>query len=287
MFSGIPLAALVTKMLATACVVMAVSWSVGAFGPIIGGALAGLPMILGPGFYFLSAQSSAAFVAQAASYALLSMSATQFFLLAYIAMAAKQAPPEGATLPWSGPATKHHSPWLCLASAASAWLLTALVLRLLPAQPLVGVVIFIATTFLCWHAGKHFLLPTQPIKRKAGLALLVARGMLAGTLVAVVTSASQWLGPTEAGLLLAFPIGFTVVAVTAHQKYGRETVIATLYSALLGTASLATFCATLAVTSPHWSAGMALITAIAASVSMTLLLLFRGRILAKLRQQRH
>ncbi|EJC60766.1 inner membrane protein YccA [Alcaligenes faecalis subsp. faecalis NCIB 8687] len=48
-------------------IVFLVSWSVGVFGPLIGGALAGLPMVLGPGFYFLSQQFPADYVQQAAT----------------------------------------------------------------------------------------------------------------------------------------------------------------------------------------------------------------------------
>ena len=39
------------RMGATAAVVVAVTFAVGRFGPLVGGALAGLPVVLGPGFY--------------------------------------------------------------------------------------------------------------------------------------------------------------------------------------------------------------------------------------------
>ncbi|MGE8685536.1 MAG: hypothetical protein ACN6PJ_00285 [Achromobacter sp.] len=262
LLSAVPLEALAVRMLATAFVVMAVSWAVGAFGPLIGGALAGLPIILGPGFYFLAAQAPAAFVAQTASYALLSLCATQCFLLCYIAAAAKTPP------------------WLCLACAVSAWLAAALVLRLLPAHPAAGALLFIAVTALCLRLGRRFVLPRGPAKGKAGFGLLAVRGLLAGTLVAVVTGASQWLGATGAGLLLAFPIGYSVVAVTIHQKLGTASLIATLYSALLGTASLAAFCAALAFAAPRWTADAALAAALAASMTLTLGLVLRRRHLA-------
>ncbi|MCY1516644.1 hypothetical protein D9M68_512900 [compost metagenome] len=262
LLAHVPLEALAVRMLATAFVVMAVSWAVGAFGPLIGGALAGLPIILGPGFYFLSAQASPAFVAQTAAYALLSLCATQCFLLAYIATAEKTRP------------------WTCLAYAVGAWLLAALVLRLLPASALSGGIMFVLVTGLCLRAGRRFLMPRGPARGKAGFGLLLLRGLLAGMLVAAVTTASQWLGATGAGLLLAFPIGYSVVAVTIHQKLGSANLIATLYAALLGTASLASFCAALALAAAHWTANAALAAALMVSMSLTLGLVLRRRAVA-------
>lgn len=261
-FSHIPLEALAARMAATAFVVIAVSWAVGRFGPVIGGALAGLPIILGPGFYFLIAQAPEAFISQAAAYALLSLCATQLFVLAYIASARKARP------------------WMSLACAIGTWLLVASVLRLLPAQPLLGVLLFSAATLACLRLGRRFTLSKPASAGKAGLGLLLARGVLAGSLVAVVTAASGWLGSVGAGLLLAFPIGYTVVAVTIHQTQGAADVIATLYSALRGTASLAGFCAVMAMAVPHWSAPVALGAALATSVLITLCLVFRQRVRA-------
>ncbi|CAM4135337.1 hypothetical protein GCM10027565_33660 [Bordetella tumulicola] len=260
LFFDIPLDALAVRMLTTAFVVMAVSWAVGAFGPVVGGALAGLPIILGPGFYFLAAQTPTAFVAQAASYALLSLCATQFFVLAYIAMAGKQPP------------------WVCLAYAVGAWLVAALVLQFLPAQPIVGVFMFIVATGVCRRIGRRFIVPEASTRVSAGLGLLIVRGILAGILVAVVTSAHHLLGSTGAGLLLAFPIGYTVVAVTIHQKMGAASVVAMLHSALLGTISLAGFCAVLANAIEHLTAHTALGVALVASMSITVVIIFGKRI---------
>lgn len=254
LFSDIPLEILTIRILTTAFVVIAISWAVGKFGPIIGGALAGLPIILGPGFYFLAMQVPAAFVAQAASYALLSLCATQFFLLAYITTAGNLRP------------------WVALACAIGTWVLAALLLQLLPARPLVGALIFIVATCICLRLGQRFVMHGSPPKGRAGFGLLAMRGILAGALVAAVTTASHWLGSTGAGLLLAFPIGYTVVAVTIHHTLGIASVIATLYSALLGTASLAGFCLTLALTASSLPPSAALGIAIIISVLITTVL---------------
>ncbi|QEI08901.1 hypothetical protein FXN63_25870 [Pigmentiphaga aceris] len=260
--STIPVEALAVRMLTTALVVMAVSWAVGVFGPIIGGALAGLPIVLGPGFYFLAAQAPASFVSQAATYALFSLCATQCFVLAYIAMANRL------------------SPWTCLMSVVGVWVLATFAFQLAPGQVHVGIILFIVTTALCWHLGRRFLSSTNSAKGKTGWGLLAARGLLAGALVAVVTSASQTLGATGAGLLMAFPIGYSVVAVTIHQRFGSASLIATLHSALLGTSSLAGFCAVVALAVPHWPINVALGSALITSVLITSGLVLRRHLMA-------
>lgn len=257
--SAIPVFELLVRMAATASVVVAVSWAVGAFGPRIGGALAGLPIVLGPGFYFLAQQAPADFAARAATYAVLSLCATQCFLLAYVIAAGRK-----------GPAS-------ALGIAFLAWACGALVARQAPGWPLAGAVLFALATLTAWRVGGPFVPAAPRAKGKAGVVLLLVRGGLAGLLVAGVTTAASWLGPADAGLLMAFPIGFTVMALTIHQQMGAAVVAATLHSALLGTVGLAGFCFTLALTLPHWPPLMALAAGMAVSVGVTLLLLTRHR----------
>lgn len=266
-FSGVPLGILFIKMFTTAFVVMAVAWSVGIFGPLIGGAIAGLPIILGPGFYFLVAQESVSFIHQAAVYSLLSMCATQFFLLAYIATA------------------RRGKPLLSLGCAFVSWLTSVFLFQLLPIRPIVFIVLFLITTSGCQYLGAKFLSSESTAKGNAGFGLLLARGLLAGVLVAAVTTASQWLGPVGAGLLLAFPVGFTVVSITIHQRFGASSVIATLHSAMLGTASLAGFCIAMALTVRHLPPSVAFVIALATSSFITLGLVFRHRLPSMLKKR--
>lgn len=72
------------RIITTAAIVIIVTTSVGTFGPVVGGLLAGLPIALGPGFYFLLDTVSVKFLAQTATFSLLALSATQAFLLTYI-----------------------------------------------------------------------------------------------------------------------------------------------------------------------------------------------------------
>jgi len=258
--SEISLDALVVRMAATTFVVVAVAWAVGVLGPLIGGTLAGFPAILGPGFYFLIKQAPVLFVSQAAAYSLFSMCAVQLFLLAYI-MAARR---------------KRIA--ISLGYAVATWLASALIFQLLPPQPWLGITLYIILTLICLHASVRCASPVLAVAHRAGVGLLVVRGLLAGGLVGVVTTLSHWLGPNGSGVLLGFPIGLVVVAVTIHQTYGSANVIATLRSALIGTSSVAGFCAVLALLLPHLAPDIALVAALLASVFITLALILKGRL---------
>lgn len=247
------------RMGATAVIVIAVSWSVGAFGPWVGGALAGLPMVLGPGFFFLIQQSPPAFVSETATYALLSLSATQLFLLAYI-LAARKARPLAA-----------------LGAAILTWALAALVCRQLPPWPGLGLVLFVAVTLGALRATAGLVCGTPSPAGKAAFHVLVFRGLLAGALVASITKAADWLGSAGAGVLLAFPVGYTVISTTVHEKLGAATAITTIRSALGGGASLAVFCLLMAMLPRHMSSWHALLAATVGSVLPTLVLVLRSR----------
>lgn len=259
LWSVIALDEALIRMLATAAVIIAVTCSVELFGPVVGGILAGLPITLGPGFYFLIAQAPTAFIGQAAAYSLLSLCATQCFLLTYILTA------------------QHTQPARALTFAILSWGAVAALLHPLPPTLWLGASLFALTTLFCLRRGRIAIQPAEDTEGKAGLVSLLLRGLLAGLLVAGVTAASHLLGATTSGLLLSFPIGYSVISVTLHQKIGRITATTTLYSALIGTTSLAFFCGVLSlaisVAPPYAALGIALV----ASATVTSTLAFRRR----------
>lgn len=252
MLGEIAAGALAIRMIATAVVVIGVALAVARFGPAVGGRLAGLPIVLGPGFFFLIRQEDARFVATAASFAILSLVATQLFLLVHVAVSGRAAP------------------LAALLAAVGAWAGAALVLRWFPAAPLAAIALFTLATLGARRLGRGFLRPVRRIARTENTGLLVMRGLLAGLLVAVVTTLAGRLGATAAGLLMAFPVGYTVLSVTIHEQMGAGIAAATLYSAMLGTASLAGFCGTLALLAPLTGGWPAFAAALAVSLAITL-----------------
>lgn len=254
LLSDIAVGQLLIRMVATAIVVIGVAIAVGRLGPAVGGRLAGLPIVLGPGFFFLMRQADAAFVSSAAAHAILSLTATQLFLLVYVATARRVAP------------------IVSLLLAICAWSAAAMAFRAIPAEPLAGIALFALVTLLAWQAGRVFVRSTPARRGAENRRLLLLRGLLAGLLVAVVTTLSDRLGPTGAGLLMAFPVGYTVLSVTLHEQMGADVAAATLHSAILGTISLAGFCGTLALLAPVLAGWGAYLAALAASLVITLAL---------------
>lgn len=167
--------ALLIRMLSTALVVIGVSWSVGAFGPLVGGALAGLPMVMGPAFFFLAQSAPPAFVSHAATYTLISLAATQAFVLCYLVLSLK------------------HRPLACLGLALCAWSATAVACRWLPASPWLGAALFACVTAGAIRASRPLVNAAAAIKGKAGWPTLLLRGALAGAMVASITMASGLL----------------------------------------------------------------------------------------------
>lgn len=252
------LAELATRLVATAAIVVVVTVAVERLGPRVGGALVGLPIVIGPGFFFLIGEHGPAFGAGAAAASLLSLCATEAFLLAYCAAAR-----------WG--------PWPAIAAASGAWVIGVLILARLPSMPLLGLALFACSVAVARRIGRRFLSADRGRALRGGLVLLLLRGLLAGVLVAAATLAAGGLGAGWAGFLLTYPIGFSVVSITIHQRSGVETVTATLHAAMLGTASLAAFSFTLAVTIVAWGPAAAFATALLAGVVVTTLLTWRSR----------
>lgn len=247
-------------MATTAFVVVLVALAVRRFGALIGGALVGLPIVLGPGYFFLLEKSTPAFVAETASFSLLALCATQTFLLAYMATA------------------KAGSSARSLAAAASVWVVSIAVLKSLPANPFIGLLAFLFITVVTYRAGLRFVSETRVEKGREQNGLLLLRACLAGLLVASVTIGAKRFGAGVSGLLLAYPIGFTMVSVTIHQQYGNAHVIAVLHSGILGTVSLGGFCFTLAMTLPLLPEQAAFLTALTVSCVITLAMASRTRV---------
>lgn len=238
---SLELGAFLLRALATATIVIAVTLAVSRLGSRRGGMLAGLPIVLGPGFVVLAVVEPAAYVAQAATYALLSLAATQAFMLAYAATARAGG---GVAV--------------ALAAATAAWCLCAAGLARLDDVGVAGALLaFALATAVALALHRRLALAETPARGRDGPGLLLLRGALAGLLVGAVSAASSRLGPALAGLAMAYPVGMTVIAAGLHRRHGAPTAIATLAAVALGTASLAAFCATVALLAETLGAGVA------------------------------
>ncbi|GGK44674.1 hypothetical protein [Salinarimonas ramus] len=255
--SALEVGAFLVRALATAGIVIGITLAVERLGARRGGMLAGLPIVLGPGFAVLALVEPAPYVTDAAGYALLSLTATQAFMLAYSAAARLGAGVASA-----------------VAAAIVAWAACAVVFgRVETVGVAPALLAFGSATLLSRAAHGRLVLPVSAVRAREGRALLLLRGALAGLLVGAVTAASARLGPALAGLLMAYPVGTTVIAATIHRRGGAALVIATLSAVTLGTTSLAAFATTLALLAEPIGAGWAFAAALVASLAVTMVMM--------------
>lgn len=244
---------LLVRTAATAAVVILVVQLAARAGPAIGGVIAGLPIVLGPGYFFLLREQPPAFVADAATGSLISLSATQIFLFVYIVAAARFAP------------------LTTLVLAALAWGLAAAFLGLFDPGIVFGSLSFALVTLVARNIGRSFVTPVLPAKVRRSHGLTLLRGIAAGLLVGLVSLGSSAFGTVLAGALMAFPIGFSAIGLSLHRDLGAAMAARTAHASLYGLTSLAAFCVTLALSLELLGATAAFLLSLAMSGVTTMI----------------
>jgi hypothetical protein len=244
---------LLVRICATGFVVVSVAWLAARLGPVAGGILVGLPIVLAPGFFFMLREQPAAFVAPAAAGALFSLIGVQVFLGAYM-VAATRLGAAGATL-----------------TAIAAWIATAIPLAFAPHPLWIGAGLFAAITVALRLYCARLLPGHQRAAGSTRWSQLIARAVAAGVLVGLVTLAAPYLGPALAGTLVAFPIGFCVILLSLNLDHGPAMAVHTAHAGLLGVISLAAFGLVLSLALAALSPWAAFIAALAASLAVTAL----------------
>lgn len=224
------------------------------FGPSIGGLIASMPMVTGPAYFILLAQGDIGFTAEAAAYSLIYIGAAQVFLLVFI-----------ATLRCLHPAT-------AFLLAGPAWFVAILALGLLPPWPWLGLAGFVLITALTRWLARRFVRITGVTVTADRAWITAIKGASAGVLVAFSTSVAARIGTSWSGVLLVFPIAFVVLCATALKIYGKDVLIATLYSAMRGSSSLAAFCFVLAAGLRAMDPWPAFAAAVCAAIATTMAL---------------
>jgi hypothetical protein len=216
------------------------------WGPRAAAFVAALPAVAGPTLGFYAVQQGDLFAAHAAQGALLGLVGVAAFCCAY------------------GYASLRFGwPWCLLIGWLMFGLVTLTTLQVeVPA--VVGLVIAItALLFVRWllphRAPSPNALPPPawdlPVRMLSGL-----------TLVFVLTSAAEHLGPTLSGLLTPFPVVTAIVAGFMHAQQGTGAVLRFLRGYMPGLCSFAVFCFVFALTLPTSSLGVAAGASLAAQL---------------------
>ena len=253
------------KWLSTTLVVVCVSLAAVRLGPKVGGVLAGTPIVLGPGYFFMIREQSAPFVADAALGSLHAMLATLLFCFSYVLLAKRL----GAVV--------------SVACSALIWILAAAIADQLPGGVFLALALFGATLMLSRVYINSIGLSSKPVSAPVRWGDLLVRGVLAGAVVCLATILLVNVDPAISGIALSFPIGMLTISLTLHQRYGVEVARITLANTQLGMLSLVAFSALLSLSIEVLPSNFAFWISLVLSllVSTSLWLLSRGEIRRK------
>jgi hypothetical protein len=252
-----------TKLVATALVVIGVSVAVGKLGPRLGGIIAGTPIILGPGYFFLLQEWPTEFIHEAALATLHALIATLLFSITFVITAKRLG-----ALP-------------SLALSTLVWIPGAYLFSFIPGGVVVAVVIY-GAVLLSAEIIRRALALTQPrVVAVSGWFDVVLRGILAGVLVAIATTVAARSGPMLSGVLVGFPVGLFTIGWTLHDRYGADVARATVAAAQQGMLSLVAFAVVTAVlvgqVPPMVTFVFALLASIAVSATLFMISQWRFR----------
>ena len=216
------------KLLLTPVLIVVATLAGRRWGEAAGGWLAGLPLTSGPVALFLAFEHGTSFAAASSFGSLDGAAAEAWFGIAYA---------------W----TARRCPWgLALVAGRAAFALCGALLQSLRV-PLWALLL---VSYAILGISLRLMPPGQTL-REPTLAPswdLPARAAVATALVIGVTAAAPFLGPRASGLLAAFPIFGTVLAVFAQRAYGAAAASDVLRGLILGLFSFCAFFYVLGIT---------------------------------------
>jgi hypothetical protein len=274
------------KLLLVPGLVAVVTLAVRRWGPVVGGWLAGLPIVAGPVLVFYALEQGNVFAARAAHATLAGLIATVAFAVAYVGASRR--------LPW----------YFCMLLGWGVF--TAAIVALYFTRPglVASLVVLVAATVLgrrafsrvrSAEAGLRTEMPglrtdtyarrvpprapasPKPRSGEGGdpPADLLIRLVATATLVLVLTGLASRLGPAWSGLLNAFPVLTTIVAVFSHAQRGAAAARALFNGYLQAIVGFGLFCVVMARGLEPLGLGWALGAALAAQLAWHAILVSR------------
>jgi hypothetical protein len=255
---------LLLKLLVVPGLVAVVTLAVRRWGPAVGGWLAGLPIVAGPVLVFYALEQGDAFAAQAAHATLAGLIATVVFAVTYGLCSRR--------LPW----------YACMLIGWCAFAAAVVSLYLLEPGIVLSLVLLTAATFV----GRRLLSrvrSAEPGRRTNGYVgrvpaqpdppdtspgdLLTVRLVATAALVLVLTGLAARLGPAWSGLLNAFPVLTTIVAVFSHAQRGVPAAAAFLHGYLQAIPGFGLFCVVMTIALGSFGLWPALAAALAVQLA--------------------
>jgi hypothetical protein len=219
---------LALKVLLAPAFVVGASVTARRFGPLVGGLVAGLPVVGGPILLVLAVVHGTTFAGRAASASLLGLVSLALFVMAYALVVRRVAWPAAVAIAWCA-----------FAAGTIAW---ALITDGLHIPPTAG----LALAFLSFLVAKAVLpRPTAdppPTPREPPAWDLPVRAACAAAMVLALSAASSGLGAHVSGLLAPAPIITTILAAFTQAQLGPDATLRLLRGMTTGFFTFAAFC---------------------------------------------
>lgn len=250
---------LALKLILTPLLIAAATLAARRWGFMVGGWLAGLPLVSGPISIFLALEQGPPFAAQAAHGTFLGVIAVAAFCVVYARCAKNLTWPTSLTL------------------ALGVYLLTTYGLSLVSSS------LVISTLFVALFVGTAIRAIGVPVSNPFRVAApwwdLPVRMVTATVLVMLITGGAQYLGSTWSGLLSPFPVFACVMAVFSQKQGGVMAVQRLLRGIMVGCLGAAAFLVVVAVAVERTS--LLLVYTLAATIAVmvngvSLVALIRG-----------
>jgi uncharacterized membrane protein (GlpM family) len=249
---------LALRMAITASFVVSASVITERSGPVIGALVATLPISAGPSYVFLALDHDASFIADGALASLPINAATIWLALGYVALA------------------QRHNALISCAGAVAVWLVLAMLSRMVHWSLAGGLVANAVTFAICLPLLQRFRHVNMPLITRRWYDIPL-RASLVATLVAIVVTLSQWVGPSISGMIALFPVVFTSMMLILHPRIGGRPTAAVIANGGWGLIGFGIAIAVLHVTAPPFGSAVALGLALLICMSWNLGLWWSGR----------
>lgn len=252
------LLALALRMAVAAAFVIAVSVITERSGPVIGALVATLPVSAGPSYLFLAIDHGDAFIAQSALASLPMNAATILMCLVFVHLA------------------QRHGMLASLAAGLSVWVVFAALVRAHEWTLIGGVLANALALSVVLPLVQRFRAAKMPLITRRWYDIPL-RAALVATLVAIVVTLSNIVGPHVSGVIALFPAVFTSLILILMPRIGGPATAAVLANSQWGLIGFGMSIVVLHLTAQPLGRAAALGLALATGVAWNLGLWAYGR----------
>jgi len=203
------------RMAVAAAFVVSASMITERSGPAIGALIATLPVSAGPAYVSLALDHNDAFIAESALASLPMNASTILMSLVYVHLA------------------QRHSLVISLGAGISIWFMFAYLVHMFDWTLTTAIMVNVVALAVCLPLVQRFRIARMPLITRRWYDIPL-RASIVATLVAVIVTLSNVLGPRISGVVALFPAVFTSLIVVLMPRVGGQATAALLANSQWG-----------------------------------------------------